>query len=208
MAISIFRREAYRLLRGIPLSGRVADLGGSRGAAYHRLFAGEFSVTTVNIAPAARPDIVWDLERAPYPLEDAIFDGVLLINVLEHVYAEHIWSESARILKPGGVCVAVVPFLLPVHPSPRDYFRYTRGALERRLADAGFTEVAVREIGGGAFSAAANLLERFTPPLLRPLARWKARVFDRVLEGFSRALGKKYDGSEYPMGYLVRARKI
>ena len=47
-------------------------------------------------------------ETLPFP--DAQFDGVFLINVLEHVASvESVLKESARVLKRDGVCLAVTP---------------------------------------------------------------------------------------------------
>jgi SAM-dependent methyltransferase len=44
------------------------------------------------------------------PLEDASFDGVFLLDVLEHVvHEEAVLSEIRRVLKPGGALVLSVP---------------------------------------------------------------------------------------------------
>jgi SAM-dependent methyltransferase len=63
------------------------------------------------------------------PLRDCAFDLVLLVDVLEHTdYPERIVSEVKRLLKPGGVVIATVPWAY--HP----YVRYTwlRKALSSR----------------------------------------------------------------------------
>jgi ubiquinone/menaquinone biosynthesis C-methylase UbiE len=47
-------------------------------------------------------------EVLPFP--EGYFDGLFLINVLEHVGSvEAVLEEAARVLKDGGVCVAITP---------------------------------------------------------------------------------------------------
>jgi SAM-dependent methyltransferase len=54
------------------------------------------------------------------PFRDQSFDLVLLIDILEHTdYPEHIVSEARRLLVPGGIVIATVPWAY--HP----YVRYT-----------------------------------------------------------------------------------
>jgi len=44
------------------------------------------------------------------PFQDARFDGLFLINVLEHVTdLEAVLSECARVLEEDGICVAITP---------------------------------------------------------------------------------------------------
>jgi len=57
-----------------------------------------------------KPDFVWDLESTPYPWEDNTFDGIDAYHVLEHVNNWwEMFSECARILKPGGYLQIRVP---------------------------------------------------------------------------------------------------
>lgn len=203
--MTITRRAEYEALKGITLSGSVIDLGGERRSEYHSLFKGNFSVTTVNIAGETKPDIVADLEE-PLPVADGAYDAVLLINVLEHIFEyRQLISESARVLKPGGMAVVVVPFLFPYHPSPNDYHRYTREALERMLIKAGFRDISVHALGTGVFAARFALIERLFPPLslLSFLSGWCDAVFGVL----AKLLGKKYRSSDYPLGYLAIASK-
>jgi SAM-dependent methyltransferase len=54
------------------------------------------------------------------PLRDDAFDVILLVDILEHTdYPEQIVSEVRRLLTPGGVVIATVPWAY--HP----YVRYT-----------------------------------------------------------------------------------
>ncbi|MBY5554649.1 class I SAM-dependent methyltransferase [Rhizobium leguminosarum] len=62
-------------------------------------------------------------------------------NVFEHLRRPWIAAENAyRILKPGGVCITVVPFSQRYHESPGDYFRYTHAGLASLFENVGPVE--------------------------------------------------------------------
>lgn len=205
--MTILRKAEYRSLSGIPLSGRVLDLGGSPGSEYHRLFTGDFSITTANLSPKA--DIVCDFEH-PLPIESASYDAVLIINVLEHIFEyRQFLGEVARILRPGGTVIIVVPFLFPYHPSPDDFHRYTASALSRALVSAGLTDVRITPLGSGVCAARWVLIERLLPRPLQALSvitNPLTRVSDRLIVLLARLLGKKYQPSDYSLGYTAIAR--
>lgn len=71
------------------------------------------------------------------------FDLVVLDQVLEHVLrpdAALEWVRRFALAERGRVFVAT-PFLIKVHPSPLDLWRWTREGLGELLADAGFKDV-------------------------------------------------------------------
>jgi SAM-dependent methyltransferase len=56
------------------------------------------------------PDILWDLNRAPWPFDDESVDMVHAHHIMEHL--DNWWDavkETARILKLGGVLEMSVP---------------------------------------------------------------------------------------------------
>jgi len=54
------------------------------------------------------------------------FDIVYSNNVFEHFRKPWIAAEVIlRLLKPGGICITIVPFAQRYHEDPGDYFRYT-----------------------------------------------------------------------------------
>jgi len=114
-------------------------------------------------------------------------------------------------VKHGGSIIVVVPFLFPVHPSPHDYHRFTKEALERELARAGCANIVVTPLGSGVFTARYLLLDRLMPRAFRVIGfhtwRHAAMLGDRVFAHIARARGKKYDPADYALGYLVVARK-
>jgi len=206
--ISLFRRLTHSALSNIELNGLVLDLGGENRSEYQHLFQGSYKVYTVNINEDVRPDIVFDLEEASLPVEDASYDHVLLINVLEHIYNyRQLIEESVRVLKPRGTVIVIVPFLMSVHPSPHDYFRYTRDALEKLCDDAGLQNIEVIGLGAGTFSASYNLKHRFYPSPIHIVFEKIAFISNWLVRTSAQLLNKKYDGSEYPLGYMVIARK-
>lgn len=208
---SIFRVRTHDALRGLPLTGRVVDLGGERGDPYHALFSGTFTIETVNLNTKTAPDVLADLE-APLPFKDEEYDSAILMNVLEHVLeAQQLVSETCRVLKPGGVVYGVVPFLFPIHPSPKDFHRFTSDALVHLFARGGFKQVKVSVIGGGVFAVRHLLLSRLYPrpiaAIFEPLGAWCAQWCDRVFAAFAHRFGKGYRPEHYPLGYLVEAKK-
>src|SRR3989344_9242388 len=208
MKQSLFRKLAYRSLSTLSLDGKILDIGGGMDASYPALIGGRHSFTTLNISAETKPDILFDVESGLLPVPDRTYDAALLINILEHVYdTKHVLRESNRILREGGTLVIVVPFLLYVHPSPHDFGRYTRQALERMLSDAGFTEVRIKEIGAGAWSAAYNLLHRFFPWPFTALFEALAVLLDRMTTAIAALLKKGYIPEYYPLGYVIVAKK-
>jgi len=62
---------------------------------------------------------------------DQACDTVVLDNILEHVEnPATALTECARVLRPGGRLIAMVPFLVPVHAAPDDFSRWTPKGFE------------------------------------------------------------------------------
>ena len=205
--MTILRKAEYRSLVGTPLSGRVLDLGGRKGSAYYQLFTGDFSITTANLSSDS--DIVCDFEQ-PLPIESEKYDAVLLINVLEHIFEyRQLLGEVARVLRPGGMVIIVVPFLFPYHASPDDFHRYTAKALEHMLVVAGFEGAHITTLGSGVCASCWMLIERLLPRFLSPLSRISnpfVALCDWLFSRLAHLLGKKYLASDYALGYTAVAR--
>ncbi|RNF84271.1 class I SAM-dependent methyltransferase [Montanilutibacter psychrotolerans] len=128
-------------------SGRVLDIGAAdRWVQPHLPATVEYVAldypSTGRDLYAARPDVFAD--AAALPFADASFDGVICLEVLEHVAAPAtVAAEIARVLKPGGTAWISMPFLYPLHDAPYDYQRYTEFGLRRDLSGAGMDVVAL-----------------------------------------------------------------
>jgi SAM-dependent methyltransferase len=98
---------------------------------------------TTNASTKGRsPDLYYDGKRLPF--EDASFDTVLSIQVIEHTpHPQTVVSEMARVLKPGGLLILSAPFSGRLHEEPYDFFRYTPHGLRAMCGEAGLevTEV-------------------------------------------------------------------
>lgn len=156
------RRNLYPWLRAtigahrIGQAARVLNVGAG-GEIADELARGGVRATAVDNDPARRPDMIADLETLE-PIPNDTVDAVFCLEVLEHVRRpEAAAAAIRRVLRPGGLLVGSTPFLLGIHDSPRDYYRYTSHGL-RHLFNA-FEPVELRE-RNGYFSAAAVLLTR------------------------------------------------
>jgi SAM-dependent methyltransferase len=94
------------------------------------------------LRPSYLPNVV-NFEVVDYPTTDVLgvgqalpfvddcFDAVFSFAVLEHVTDPFACAaEIARVLKPGGVLFAVVPFLQPFHGYPDHYYNMTASGLQ------------------------------------------------------------------------------
>lgn len=205
-ARSPWRTLLYEKLATITLWGEVIDLGGSRKSAYTTDFKGNFKLTVANFEATETGDIALNLEQA-FPIANQSYDHALCINVLEHIFNyQNVISETYRILKPEGQAIFAVPFLIQVHPSPHDYWRFTGETLTRLFTEAGFTEVKVEPIGTGVCSAIVQIKSNLLHfALLRKLANIAAFAGDKIL---TRIYKKKTFSKEfYTLGYLITVKK-
>jgi SAM-dependent methyltransferase len=201
---SIIREEEYKRLQGLTLDGVILDLGGNIKSEYHALIKGSHTFKSVNIDPAHGCDMVFDIQK-PFPLESKSFDAVISMNVFEHIFDfQNAFSESARVLKSGGMFVFAVPFMHHIHGCPDDYMRYTKSTLEQLLSSNGFGKMSVDEIGKGLFSffyqSIAGVFPNFLKIIIKPICVGIDNLF---------CLSKRYrDLTErIPLGYFVVAVK-
>ncbi len=203
---SFLRREEYAALAKLTLDGRILDIGGSTKSGYQELIQGEHTFVTANINADYGADLIFDAEQ-PWPCKDNEFDAVLFINVLEHLYDYRMaFSEAARVTKAGGKVVGVIPFMFNVHGSPNDYFRYTRSALERILAEHGYEEHSIQALGTGPFSVVYHCLLGFVR------WHWLADIVIPLMRGLDHLLHtlvptNKMSPEHLPLGYIFVARK-
>ena len=140
------RRPLVDWLRSRTIDGRVLDVGcGDRP--YAELFP-----DAVGFDVPGNPHA--DLHGAidAIPVEDASFDVVLCLQVLEHVPdpAAAI-RELHRVVRPGGRVLLTTHGVYPFHPNPDDLWRWTHQGLERLfLTSSEWTSVTVSPGAGTA----------------------------------------------------------
>ncbi|WP_299949848.1 methyltransferase domain-containing protein [uncultured Ruegeria sp.] len=148
-AITRTRKFYYRRLREIAPTARghcILEIGSGKQVKGQEAYSAvhiftdvaEFRQTDMN--PAHGHEV---LDITSMTIRDR-YDMILCLNVLEHVYeTETAVRNLHTALRPGGRLIVAVPFAFPLHDEPHDYYRFTRFALERMLADFEKAEVEV-----------------------------------------------------------------
>jgi SAM-dependent methyltransferase len=166
------RKPLLDWLRSQQVAGlRVLDVGCGDDP-YGPLLAGA-EVTGFDIPGNPHADLHGSIEAIP--VEDASFDVVLCIQVLEHVPdPAAAVRELRRVVRPGGRVLASTHGVYPYHPNPEDLWRWTHRGLERLFSENGeWSSLSVRP-GAGTAAAVAMLLAHvldllFKRARLRPL---------------------------------------
>ncbi len=132
-------------LASLPSTHHLIDLGAGN-LQFEKLFT-RFSYIGVDFQKFPHISVVTDLTK-DIPLPDRSAEIVTLSNTIEHIpNTEHLLAECRRLLKPGGMIIGTVPFLVQVHQAPYDFNRYTNFQLRRLLENAGFKEIEVVPLG-------------------------------------------------------------
>jgi SAM-dependent methyltransferase len=194
----------WELARRVRLAGSVLDLGAGDRPSYWRFIARPTRLTLVDIDINARPSLVASLETG-LPLASERFDAVLAFNVFEHIYrSAALARETHRVLRRGGRLYCSVPFLVPIHADPYDFFRYTGWTLQNLLGEAGYEDVKVVAYGGY-FAALAEHLNRvatFAP--LRTSVAATCLAMERM---FERGTTGTRNAGRFVLGYYAEGIK-
>lgn len=199
--------------KNIIFSGTILDLGGRglyfvdgkpRGGSYLRFLKfKEAKILRLDIDEKTKPDFKIDLEREKLPFEDNSINAVLAFNLLEHIFNyQFLIKEIFRVLKPEGVLLGSVPFLLRIHPDPKDFFRYTREALEKIFKESGFRKIEINFIGYGPFSNQYSQIEFILPRILRFFFAYLSIFLDKIILAIKPSLKEKF-----PLDFLFILEK-
>jgi len=177
---------AQRLPRGI----RILDIGSGP----RRL---RDDVTCIDVFKFDNVDIVAD--AATLPFEDGSIDAIVCDNMLEHVRdPKLVVSEIVRVLKQDGLAYIAVPFVIPYHSSPDDYYRWSEQGLRELLKDFSEQELKIQFGPTAAFTMVMSewfgLLVSFNTKILYTIGLFAAtiittplKVLDLILVHYTRA---------------------
>lgn len=141
------------------ISGSILDIGCGNQEILRFLdkdisYLGLDFLKTLELGYNGKVNVFGDAQSLPFA--DLEFDTVLLMDVLEHLPdPELAVIESWRVLKHGGILIAQVPFLYPIHDAPHDFQRWTRHGLQRLCSINKFRIVAIKDSGNPIEAAAA-----------------------------------------------------
>jgi SAM-dependent methyltransferase len=140
------------------------------------------------------------------PFEASSFDTILLSDVLEHLAEPGaLVQEIARLLRPEGRVLIMVPFLYNIHEAPFDFYRYTEFAL-RRFCDRSALKILDLSPYGGYPDVLLDLLNK---ALIK--TEWMAAYYLKVCCWIQRS--KRYrrmresSSNRFPLGYCLAAEK-
>lgn len=143
------RQRIPTFLAEVGASKYVLNIG-SRTSQYGK------DIINLDIEPYKNVDLVGVAEELPV-LDDSV-DGVIIQAVLEHVQrpAKAV-QEIYRVLRPGGMVYAEIPFFRSYHGAPVDFQRYTISGIEELFHE--FEMVRKGVIAGPASGITAALSE-------------------------------------------------
>src|SRR5262245_57167446 len=116
----LHRLTLPHLVRYLHADGaRVLDLGAGSGGMSQQLHAAGYEVEACDLEPALFQYPAVTCRRAdlaePLPYEDASFDGIVCVEVLEHIDGhERLFREVERVLLPGGVFLFTTPNVMSI----------------------------------------------------------------------------------------------
>lgn len=141
------------------------------------------------------------------PVKDSSIDAILCSNVLEHLpEPQTVFNEIERILKPGGQCLVLVPFMIKLHQEPYDFHRYTKHALKRYSERSGLNVDQIEEVGG-----ISNILGTIYSVAIKEQLSWgglfSLRLQYLIWRVMRRFIGDEGPSQVMPQGYALYLSK-
>jgi len=201
----IFQRAIKKYLKKYSENHFIVNLGS--GPQY---FKNRKDIINVDLFAFDEVDIIAD--SACLPIFDQSVDFVLNLALLEHTRnPQQIVCEMRRILKPGGEILAYVPFIVPFHPAPNDYYRWTRQGVKELFSGFDSSEIFV---GCGPTSGMLYIFQEWAASLLSFGSRTLHDIWFLILLGclfpvkyLDLFLEKIPHGSNIASGFGINAMK-
>ncbi|MBI2446480.1 MAG: methyltransferase domain-containing protein [Parcubacteria group bacterium] len=145
MRLSTTREVISKLL--LHVGGRVLDLGAGSAKYKEMILQKASKYRSCDAVKGKNIDDICDVLNLQYPPES--FDTIISTQVMEHVSNPYqMATEIYKVLKPGGKVIVTVPFLIPMHSDPDDYFRFTASGLSEIFKQSGFAIIESGHYGG------------------------------------------------------------
>ena len=212
IANHLSRRTLYpfleKQLESIPAGAKVGNIGsgGTVGELVKAKAASVgFQVTGIDIDASKKPDLIDDITNPS--TEAAMFDVIIMCEVLEHVADPHAAVRGLKhLLQPSGLLILSVPFIYPLHSRPVDYFRFTKYGL--MLLFKGWNEIEIKERTGWA-EAVCLLLGRiaFEKQRSARIAGPAILVLVAFLSPVARLLDRLVRTDYLTIGYVMTCRR-
>ncbi len=148
-----YRYRKWRIAKHVPDAGRILDIGSGTAPVspdLTRTVVADISAEAMKNVNAATK-VVTSVTAMSF--DTASFDCVLCSEVLEHVSDDdRAISELRRVLRPGGVLIATVPYQKRLWAEDDEYVghirRYDPGELELKLRAGGFKKTTTYKLSG------------------------------------------------------------
>jgi SAM-dependent methyltransferase len=192
--------------RSLPPSPRpkLLEIGarGQRSAIRRDIYSPVFDYLAVDYVDGVNVDVVADAHTLSDHFQPSSVDVVTSESVMEHLLSPlRFVTEAARVLRPGGLFLGLVPTTFPLHAEPWDFWRISNHAWTGLLnEDTGFEILRTREFGSASIVPSLPLLSGvsrmqhdpaplFTGAIARKIGEPK---FERLARRISEMLGR-YD---------------
>ena len=155
------------------------------------------------------PDLYGDASALPF--RDGAFDTLLTLSVLNFLpHPGRGLAEMRRVLAPDGVLIAEFVQSAPRYPAYPDLWRFSRGAVDRLLREAGLEAVEVHSVGRRPTAAgleALARLNRINRGPWRPLTELPVRALYAIVQLAAAALDPLFARSSDVVTHVVVARR-